>query len=128
MAGGARRGAFYDPTVLVSVPEDSPAFADENFGPVAPVAHFTDPLDAVRMANFSSYGFQAAVFTRGIQRAFTLAGRLDVGGVVTNGSTALRAENLSFGGPKDTGGSSEGLHDTALEFTRPRTCTKAARA
>ncbi|MEU0524945.1 aldehyde dehydrogenase family protein [Streptomyces niveus] len=121
VAGGARRGAFYDPAVLTGVPEDSPAFADEIFGPVAPVARFTDPLDAVRLANSSPYGLQAAVFTRDIQRAFTLAGRLEVGGVVINGSTALRAENLPFGGPKDTGGSAEGLHDTALEFTRQKT-------
>lgn len=120
-AGGGRRGAFYDPAVLVGVPADSAAFQEEIFGPVAPVARFTDPLDAVRLANASPYGLQAAVFTRDIQRAYTLAGRLDVGGVVINGSTALRAENLPFGGPKDTGGSAEGLHDTALEFTRQKT-------
>ncbi|MFF2063284.1 aldehyde dehydrogenase family protein [Streptomyces sp. NPDC058200] len=120
-AGGARRGAFSDPAVLVDVPADSPALAEEIFGPVAPVARFSDPLDAVRMANASPYGLQAAVFTRDIQRAFTLAGRLEVGGVIINGSTALRAENLPFGGPKDTGGSAEGLHDTALEFTRQKT-------
>ncbi|MEU0283080.1 MULTISPECIES: aldehyde dehydrogenase family protein [unclassified Streptomyces] len=121
VAGGARRGAFYDPAVLVDVPTDSAAFNEEIFGPVAPVARFEDPLDAVRMANASPYGLQAAVFTRDIQRAYTLAGRLDVGGVVINGSTALRAENLPFGGPRDTGGSAEGLHDTALEFTRQKT-------
>ncbi|WP_066942968.1 aldehyde dehydrogenase family protein [Streptomyces lushanensis] len=121
LAGGPRRGAFSDPAVLVDVPQDSAAFAEEIFGPVAPVARFTDPLDAVRMANASPYGLQAAVFTRDIQRAFTLAHRLDVGGVIINGSTALRAENLPFGGPRDTGGSAEGLHDTALEFTRQKT-------
>ncbi|MFF2523212.1 aldehyde dehydrogenase family protein [Streptomyces liangshanensis] len=120
-AGGGRRGAFSDPTVLVDVPADSPALAEEIFGPVAPVARFTDPFDAVRMANESPYGLQAAVFTQDIRRAFQLAHRLDVGGVVINGSTALRAENLPFGGPKDTGGSAEGLHDTALEFTRQKT-------
>ncbi|WP_328581105.1 aldehyde dehydrogenase family protein [Streptomyces sp. NBC_00370] len=121
VAGGARDGAFSTPAVLVDVPQDSPALAEEIFGPVAPVARFTDPLDAVRMANESPYGLQAAVFTRDIKRAFSLANRLDVGGVVINGSTALRAENLPFGGPKDTGGSAEGLHDTALEFTRQKT-------
>ncbi|MFD7896725.1 aldehyde dehydrogenase family protein [Streptomyces sp. NPDC059743] len=121
VAGGPRRGAFSDPAVLVDVPQDSAAFAEEIFGPVAPVARFTDPLDAVRMANASPYGLQAAVFTRDIRRAFTLAHRLDVGGVIINGSTALRAENLPFGGPRDTGGSAEGLHDTALEFTRQKT-------
>ncbi|MDH2429956.1 aldehyde dehydrogenase family protein [Sphaerisporangium sp. TRM90804] len=120
-AGGARRGAFVDPVVLVDVPSASEAFAEEIFGPVAPVARFADPLDAVRMANESPYGLHAAVFTRDVSRAFTLARLLDVGGVIVNGSTALRAENLPFGGTKDTGGHREGLHETVLDFTRQKT-------
>ncbi|GIG92648.1 aldehyde dehydrogenase family protein [Plantactinospora endophytica] len=120
-AGGTRRGAFLDPAVLVDVPAQSPAFAEEIFGPVAPVARFAEPADAVRMANESPYGLQAAVFTRDISRAFTIARQLDVGGVVVNGSTALRAENLPFGGTKDTGGHREGLHDTLSELTRQKT-------
>ncbi|MEU8271704.1 aldehyde dehydrogenase family protein, partial [Sphaerisporangium sp. NPDC049002] len=121
VAGGGRRAAFVDPAVLVDVPVSSDAFAEEIFGPVAPVARFTDPLDAVRMANESPYGLHAAVFTRDVSRAFTLARLLDVGGVVINGSTALRAENLPFGGTKDTGGYREGLHETVLDFTRQKT-------
>ncbi|SDM20711.1 aldehyde dehydrogenase family protein [Nonomuraea jiangxiensis] len=121
VTGGGRRGAFYDPVVLSDVPVSSAAFGEEIFGPVAPVASFTDPMEAVRLANASPYGLQAAVFTRDISRAFTIASKLDVGGVVINGSTALRAENLPFGGTKDTGGHREGVHDTALEFTRQKT-------
>jgi lactaldehyde dehydrogenase len=121
VAGGARRGAFVDPAVLVDVPTDSPTLAAEIFGPVAPIARFADPFDAVRMANESPYGLHAAVFTRDISRAFTIARKLDVGGVLINGSTAIRAENLPFGGTKDTGGYREGLHDTVLDFTRQKT-------
>ena len=73
------------------------------------------------MANESPYGLHAAVFTRDISRAFSIAKRLDVGGVVINGSTALRAENLPFGGTKDTGGYREGLHETVLDLTRQKT-------
>ncbi|GLW08884.1 aldehyde dehydrogenase [Microtetraspora sp. NBRC 13810] len=120
-AGGGRRGAFVDPAVLVDVPADSPALAEEIFGPVAPVARFADPMEAVRMANESPYGLHAAVFTRDVSRAFTIASRLDVGGVIVNGSTALRAENLPFGGTKDTGGYREGVHETVLDFTRQKT-------
>ncbi|RCG28629.1 aldehyde dehydrogenase family protein [Sphaerisporangium album] len=120
-AGGARRGSFLDPAVLVDVPVTSAAFAEEIFGPVAPVARFSDPLEAVRMANESPYGLHAAVFTRDISRAFTLSRLLDTGGVIVNGSTALRAENLPFGGTKDTGGHREGLHDTVLEYTKEKT-------
>lgn len=121
VAGGIRTRAFMDPTVLVDVPADSPAFAEEIFGPVAPVARFDDPEEAVRLANASPYGLHAAVFTRDISRALGIARRLDVGGVVVNGSTALRAENLPFGGTKDTGGYREGIHDTVLDFTRQKT-------
>ncbi|GAA3186934.1 aldehyde dehydrogenase family protein [Dactylosporangium siamense] len=121
VAGGIRSRAFMDPTVLVDVPADSPAFAEEIFGPVAPVARFDDPEEAVRLANASPYGLHAAVFTRDISRALSIAKQLDVGGVVINGSTALRAENLPFGGTKDTGGYREGIHDTVLDFTRQKT-------
>ncbi|MFF5226604.1 aldehyde dehydrogenase family protein [Dactylosporangium sp. NPDC000521] len=121
VAGGVRTRAFMDPTVLVDVPAASPAFAEEIFGPVAPVARFDDPEEAVRLANDSPYGLHAAVFTRDISRALSIAKQLDVGGVVVNGSTALRAENLPFGGTKDTGGHREGIHDTVLDLTRQKT-------
>ncbi|GIF73267.1 aldehyde dehydrogenase family protein [Asanoa siamensis] len=118
---GARRGAFVDPAVLTDVPTESPAFNEEIFGPVAPVARFKEPEDATRMASESPYGLQAAIWTRDISRAFTMARQLDVGGVVINGSTALRAENLPFGGTKGTGGYREGIHDTVADLTSQKT-------
>jgi lactaldehyde dehydrogenase len=116
-----RNGAFVDPAVLTDVPTESPAFAEEIFGPVAPVARFQKTEDATRMASESPYGLQAAIWTRDISRAFTMARALDVGGVVINGSTALRAENLPFGGTKDTGGYREGIHDTVADLTTQKT-------
>lgn len=77
--------------------------------------------EAVRLANAAPYGLHAAVFTRDISRALGIARSLDVGGVVVNGSTALRAENLPFGGTKDTGGYRDGIHDTVLDLTRQKT-------
>jgi acyl-CoA reductase-like NAD-dependent aldehyde dehydrogenase len=78
-------------------------------------------VHAVDLANESPYGLQASVFSRDLQRALFLARRLDVGGVVINGSSALRSENLPFGGVKLTGGAREGLHDTLLEMTEQKT-------
>lgn len=115
--GGERRGAFIDPTVLTEVAPEAPPMKQEVFGPVAPLLRLTTPEDALRIANDSPQGLQASVFTRDIERAFALALRLEVGGVVINGSSALRAENLPFGGVKQTGGAREGLHDTVLEMT-----------
>ncbi|MEV0713918.1 aldehyde dehydrogenase family protein [Asanoa sp. NPDC050611] len=118
---GNRRNAFVDPVVLTDAPTHSKAFSEEIFGPVAPIARFTDTTDATRMASESPYGLQAAVWTRDISRAFTMARQLDVGGVIVNGSTALRAENLPFGGTKDTGGYREGIHDTVADLTSEKT-------
>ncbi|WP_328912248.1 MULTISPECIES: aldehyde dehydrogenase family protein [unclassified Streptomyces] len=121
LVGGPRTGAFVPPTVLVDVAPDEETTAEEIFGPVVPLMRFGDVADAVAMANASPYGLQAAVFTKDLARAFAVARRLEVGGVVINGSTALRAENLPFGGLKLTGGAREGLHDTLLEMTEQKT-------
>ncbi|WP_222721090.1 aldehyde dehydrogenase family protein [Actinomadura sp. HBU206391] len=121
VVGGPREGAFVPPTVLVDVAPRAKAVDEEIFGPVAPLLRVGDPLEAVELANESPYGLQAAIFTKDVSRAFSLARRLEVGGVVINGSTALRAENLPFGGVKLTGGAREGLHDTLLDMTEQKT-------
>ncbi|WNV75826.1 aldehyde dehydrogenase family protein [Geodermatophilus sp. DSM 44513] len=120
LVGGDRDGAFFHPTVLVDVTPDEESVAEEVFGPVVPLLRVEDPESAVELTNDSPYGLQAAVFTRDVQRAFSLASRLEVGSVVINGSTALRAENLPFGGGKMTGGAREGLHDTLLDMTEQK--------
>ncbi len=118
--GGARRGSFITPTVLADVPVDASLFRDETFGPVAPLVAFSSEEEAVRMANDSSFGLQAAVFTRDISRALDIAFRLEAGGVIVNWSSALRAENLPFGGMKMSGYGREGLHDTLSEMTEQK--------
>ncbi len=118
--GGQRRGSFVTPTVLADVPSSVPLFREETFGPVAPVVPFSTEAEAVTMANDSSFGLQAAVFTSDISRALTIADRLEVGGVIVNWSSALRSENLPFGGTKMSGYGREGLHDTLDEMTEQK--------
>lgn len=118
--GGTRRGAFMAPTVLADVPVETPLFREETFGPVAPLVRFRSDDEAVRMANDSTFGLQAAVFTKDISRALDIAHRLEVGGVIVNWSSALRAENLPFGGTKASGYGREGLHDTIMEMTEQK--------
>jgi lactaldehyde dehydrogenase len=119
-AGGNRRGAFIDPTVLVDIPTQVELFREETFGPVVPLVPFGDVEDAVRMANDSPYGLQAAVFTNDISRAFDVAYRLEAGGVIVNWSSALRVESLPFGGVKMSGLGREGLLDTLNEMTEQK--------
>jgi lactaldehyde dehydrogenase len=120
-AGGHRRNAFMEPTVLTDVPIDVPLFKEETFGPVAPLVRFTSVEDAIQMANDSPYGLQSAVFTSDINKAFDIAYRLEAGGVIVNWSSALRVETLPFGGVKMSGHGREGVHDTLEEMTEQKT-------
>lgn len=119
--GGHRQGAFIEPTVLTRVPVDVPLFADEVFGPVAPLVPFATVDEAVIAANRSPYGLQAAVFTHDVSRAFDIAYRLHAGGVIVNWSSALRVETLPFGGVKLSGYGREGVFDTLDEMTYQKT-------
>lgn len=120
-AGGHRRQAFMEPTVLTEVPADLPTFKEEVFGPVAPLVRFKTVEEAIRMANDSPYGLQSAVFTRDINKALEIAYKLEAGGVIINWSSALRVETLPFGGIKMSGHGREGIHDTLDEMTDQKT-------
>lgn len=117
MAGGHRRQAFMEPTVLIDVPSEMPSFRQEVFGPVAPLMRFTSVDEVIRMANDSPFGLQSSVFTNDINRAFDMAYKLEAGGVIINWSPALRIETLPFGGIKMSGHGREGIHDTLEEMT-----------
>jgi acyl-CoA reductase-like NAD-dependent aldehyde dehydrogenase len=119
--GGKRSKAFIEPTVLTDVPVEIPLFKEECFGPVAPLVRFKEIDEAIRMANDSPYGLQAAVFTNDINKAFDIAYKLEAGGVIINWSTALRVETLPFGGIKMSGHGREGIHDTLEEMTDQKT-------
>jgi acyl-CoA reductase-like NAD-dependent aldehyde dehydrogenase len=120
-AGGHRRKAFMEPTVLTDVPPEIELFKEETFGPVAPLVRFTSVEDAIRMSNDSPYGLQSAVFTRDINQAYDIAYRLEAGAVIINWSSALRLETLPFGGIKMSGHGREGVHDTLDEMTDQKT-------
>lgn len=120
-AGGERRGAFVDPTVLEKVPLEAKMMRDETFGPVVPVVSFRTLDQAIELANNTPYGLQSSVFTKDINTALDMAYRLEVGGVIVNWSSAVRVENLPFGGVKMSGHGRESIHDTILEMTGQKT-------
>ena len=119
-AGGGRRNAFIEPTILTNLPLQVKLFCEETFGPVVPLVPFQTIAEAIEMANDSPYGLQAAVFTKDISHAFDIAYQLEAGGVIINWSSAVRAENLPFGGVKMSGNAREGLHDTLNEMTEQK--------
>lgn len=94
---------------------------EENFGPVVPVVPFRTLDEVVTLANNTSYGLQSSVFTKDIATALDVAYRLEVGGVIVNWSSAVRMENLPFGGVKMSGHGRESIHETLLEMTEQKT-------
>src|SRR5690242_16861665 len=95
-------GAFYPPTVLAAVDKGMPAFDEETFGPVAAVIRAKDDTDAIRLANDSSFGLGASLWTRDRARAERLAGEIEAGAVFVNG-LVKSDPRLPFGGIKRSG-------------------------
>jgi len=97
-----RPGFFYAPTVLDHVTSDMAAFREETFGPVAAIIRVGDADEAIKLANATEFGLGAALWTRDIGRARTLARRIDAGAVFINGMVASDPR-LPFGGIKKSG-------------------------
>ena len=110
LVGGARHklgGNFFEPTVLEGVKEDSLIFNEETFGPVAPIASFTDEAEALRLANATPFGLAAYFYSRDLSRIFRVAEALDFGMVGVN-ETQISSEIAPFGGMKQSGLGREG--------------------
>jgi len=122
LGGGAIvDSSFYKPTVLVDVTPEMPVMNEEVFAPVAPIYPFRDADNAVRIANDSPYGLQSSVFSENLNNALSVAHRLEVGGVVINGSGAFRPGNVPFGGFKQSGIGRESIVETVLDMTEEKT-------
>ncbi|WP_120521053.1 aldehyde dehydrogenase family protein [Arthrobacter celericrescens] len=119
-AGGKRRAAYYEPTVLTDVPSKCRVIRDEVFGPVVSILPFIEVQDAVYAANNTEYGLQAGVFTRSIDQALSIADKLHVGAVVINETSDVRIDSMPFGGFKKSGVGREGVRHAVREMTEPK--------
>jgi succinate-semialdehyde dehydrogenase/glutarate-semialdehyde dehydrogenase len=97
-----RPGFFFAPTVLTDIPQDSPAYRDELFGPVASLFRARDAQDAVRTANDTRFGLASAVWTMDAKEARYFARELEAGTVFVNGMVASDPR-FPFGGVKKSG-------------------------
>ncbi|MPZ80210.1 MAG: aldehyde dehydrogenase family protein [Actinophytocola sp.] len=102
-AGGSYDGLFYRPTVLDGVRTDMPAYANEVFGPVAPIVRFADAEEAVRLAAESEYGLSLSILTGDAMRGLALAERIPTGIVHINDQTVNDEAVAPFGGVLDSG-------------------------
>jgi len=125
VAGGARvtvdgKGCFVQPTIFETAQGD-PLVREEIFGPVLSVVPFDTEEEAVAMANDTSYGLAASIWTDDLSRALRVSGRIHAGTVSVNTVDALSAQT-PFGGMKQSGfGRDLSLHSldkyTALKTT-----------
>ncbi|PRX03600.1 UNVERIFIED_ORG: acyl-CoA reductase-like NAD-dependent aldehyde dehydrogenase [Actinomadura viridilutea] len=120
LAGGTREGAAYAPTVLADVPADAKVARDEVFGPVLLVQPVDGVDEAFRLVNDSKFGLQAGVFTRNVDIAFRAFRELEVGGVVIGDVPSYRADQMPYGGVKDSGVGREGLRSAMIDYTEEK--------
>src|SRR5829696_2281419 len=113
-------GRCLAPTLLSSPPRESKVWCEEIFGPVATVDRYSDFDEALRTANDSKFGLQAGVFTRDIGRGLAAARTLEFGGVLVNEVPTFRADQMPYGGVKDSGNTREGPAYAVIELTEER--------
>jgi acyl-CoA reductase-like NAD-dependent aldehyde dehydrogenase len=118
--GGTERDGMLLPTVLTDVAPDMKVCALEVFGPVVAVQRYTDVDDAFALANDTRYGLQAAIFTPDLDLALRAARVLDFGGVLVNEVPTFRADQMPYGGLRDSGNTREGPHYAVREMTETR--------
>ncbi|MGO4450730.1 NAD-dependent succinate-semialdehyde dehydrogenase [Phyllobacterium sp. TAF24] len=119
VTGGKRQGPgplFYQPTLLVDVPDDALIMREETFGPVAAITVFDDEDDVIRRANDTEYGLVAYVVTRDGQRMLRMGRALEYGMIAIN-RVKITGAPIPFGGVKQSGLGREGSRHGIEAFT-----------
>jgi acyl-CoA reductase-like NAD-dependent aldehyde dehydrogenase len=120
LTGGALEGDLLQPTVVERPAPDMRLACDEAFGPVCTLQPYETLDEALALANATRYGLQAGIFTRSLATAARAAAVLDFGGVTVNEAPTFRADQMPYGGVKDSGNTREGPAWAVREMTEER--------
>ncbi|OII62509.1 MULTISPECIES: aldehyde dehydrogenase family protein [unclassified Streptomyces] len=120
LTGGRREGATYAPTVLADLPADATLACEEVFGPVLTLHRADGEAAAFAEVNNSKFGLQTGVFTRDLQTAFRAHRALEVGGVIIGDVPSYRADQMPYGGAKQSGVGREGVAYAMDDYTYER--------
>jgi glyceraldehyde-3-phosphate dehydrogenase (NADP+) len=115
--GGRRQGSILEPTILTNTRSQMKVNCMEVFAPVKTVEPYRSFDEAITQANDSPYGLQAGVFSRDVSLIFRAFEELQVGGLMANDVPTFRADQMPYGGTKDSGTGREGLRYSIEEMT-----------
>ena len=118
---GARQGAFLRPSVLTQVDDRMDIVRDEVFGPAITVQSYNDHPESIFEAiSASPYGLQCGIFTNSLDLAMKAIRSIRTGGVIVNGTSRWRSDQMPYGGVKDSGMGREGPKFSIREMTEER--------
>jgi glyceraldehyde-3-phosphate dehydrogenase (NADP+) len=117
VAGGDRDGARMVPAIVDQVAPDSALAQEELFGPAVAISSVDGIGEAIEVANGTSYGLAAGIFTRDLNAALRFAQEVDAGVLQVNSSPLWRATLMPYGGLKASGVGKEGPEYAIEEMT-----------
>jgi acyl-CoA reductase-like NAD-dependent aldehyde dehydrogenase len=120
LTGGELDGELIRPTVIADAGPEFKVSCDEVFGPVCTVNSVGSLDEAIELANGTRYGLQAGIFTTKLETSLRAAQELEFGGVIVNEAPTFRADQMPYGGVKDSGNTREGPAYAVRELTEER--------
>jgi acyl-CoA reductase-like NAD-dependent aldehyde dehydrogenase len=120
LAGGSTEGDLVRPTVIANASPDLKVSCEEVFGPVVTVNRYRTLDEAIELANGTKYGLQGGIFTGSLESALKAASELDFGGITVNEAPTFRADQMPYGGVKESGNTREGPAYAIRELTEER--------
>jgi acyl-CoA reductase-like NAD-dependent aldehyde dehydrogenase len=121
LAGGdTTEDGLIRPTVVARPRPDAKVSCEEVFGPVCTLTPYDSLDEALELANGTRYGLQAGIFTANVKNALRAAQALEFGGVTVNEAPTFRADQMPYGGVKDSGNTREGPAYAVRTFTQER--------
>lgn len=118
--GNKREENLIYPTLLDHVTKEMRIAWEEPFGPVLPIIRVNSHEEAIEIANASEYGLQASVFTQNLDKALTIARKLETGSIQINGRTERGPDHLPFIGIKKSGLGIQGVRRSIESMTREK--------
>lgn len=120
LRGGQRQGAQYSGTILTNVDSRMDAVCDEIFGPAMTIQPYEAIEPLFEAISASPYGLQCGIYTNSLDLALSAIKNIRTGGVIVNGTSRWRSDQMPYGGVKDSGMGREGAKYSTQDMTEER--------